>query len=141
MRCKKCNYFLTRDEIRLLKDECFVCVDEVKEDPLNFDFATVPKDISSVDTQEVLEVFKDKGSLSHKDINVGSSDYAKHNIQPWDIWREYDLNPWEGDIIKRILRTKRIPGYTEQESRLEDFKKIRHICDEMIAQLEGAYDD
>lgn len=27
--------------------------------------------------------------------NVGSSDYAKYKIQPWDIWLEYKLNPWE----------------------------------------------
>lgn len=44
-----------------------------------------------------------------KDIrsyNVGSSDYAKHKIQPWDIWLEYHLNPWEADIVKRVLRHK-----------------------------------
>ena len=39
--------------------------------------------------------------------NVGNSDYAQHKIQPWDIWLEYKLNPWDADIVKRVLRTKK----------------------------------
>ena len=38
-----------------------------------------------------------------REYNVGNSDYSKHKIQPWDIWREYNLNPWDADIVKRIL--------------------------------------
>lgn len=57
-------------------------------------------------------------------FNVGSSDYSKHNIQPWDIWEEYDLNPWEADIVKRILRNK--------GNRIEDLQKIIHICRKLI---------
>jgi len=41
--------------------------------------------------------------------NVGSSDYSKHKIQVWDIWIEYRLNPWDADIIKRVLRKKKAP--------------------------------
>lgn len=26
-----------------------------------------------------------------RSFNVGSSDYSKHKIQPWDIWIEYHL--------------------------------------------------
>lgn len=66
--------------------------------------------------------------------NVGESDYAKHKIQPWDIWLEYDLNPWDADIIKRVLRTK--PG-----QRRLDYEKIKHICDERIRQLDEGLDD
>ena len=72
---------------------------------------------------------------SHKDHNIGNSDYAEHNIQPWDIWREYSLNPWDADIIKRVLRVKK------GESRKLDYEKIIHVCEERIAQLEGVYDD
>lgn len=64
-----------------------------------------------------------------RSYNVGTSDYAQHSIQPWDIWYEYKLNPWDADIIKRILRNK--PG----ERRL-DYEKIKHICDERIRQLD-----
>lgn len=65
----------------------------------------------------------------HRQHNIGTSDYAKHSIQPWDIWKEYDLNPWDADIVKRILRTK------IGTPRTEDYKKIIHICEERIYQL------
>ena len=65
-----------------------------------------------------------------RDHNVGGSDYAQRRIQPWDIWLEYQLNPWDADIVKRVLRSK--PG----ERRL-DYEKIIHICQERIAQLDN----
>ena len=65
---------------------------------------------------------------NHRSYNVGKSDYAKHKIQPWDIWKEYKLDPWDADIVKRVLRKK------EGESRIMDYEKIKHICDEKIAQ-------
>lgn len=68
--------------------------------------------------------------------NVGNSDYSKHKIQPWDIWIEYKLNPFDADIIKRILRKKAEPGMTEQESRRMDYEKIIHICEERIRQID-----
>lgn len=61
--------------------------------------------------------------------NVGKSDYAKHKIQPWNIWEEYNLNPWDADIVKRVLRTK------EGEARTLDYEKIIHVCKYRIAQL------
>lgn len=61
--------------------------------------------------------------------NVGKSDYAKHAIQPWDIWKEYNLNPWDADIVKRVLRSK------EGEPRAMDYEKIIHICKYRIAEL------
>ena len=65
-----------------------------------------------------------------RDYNVGKSDYAKHTIQPWDIILEYGLNYWDGDIVKRVLRTK------EGESRRLDYEKIIHICKERIRQID-----
>ena len=65
-----------------------------------------------------------------RDYNVGKSDYSKHKIQPWDIWLEYGLNPWDADIVKRVLRTK------EGEDRKLDYEKIIHVCRERIRQLE-----
>lgn len=67
--------------------------------------------------------------------NVGSSDYSKRRIQPWDIWEEYKLNPWDADIVKRILRIKEEPGMTLKESRLMDYEKIIHICKKRIDQI------
>ena len=65
-----------------------------------------------------------------RDYNVGKSDYAKHTIQPWDIILEYGLNYWDGDIVKRVLRTK------EGEARRLDYEKIIHICKERIRQID-----
>lgn len=61
--------------------------------------------------------------------NVGKSDYSRHAIQPWDIWKEYNLNPWDADIVKRVLRSK------EGEERTLDYEKIIHICKYRIAEL------
>lgn len=69
--------------------------------------------------------------------NVGASNYAKHIIQPWSIWLDYDLNPWDADIVKRILRTKKEPGLSDIESRELDYQKIIHICKERLRQLEN----
>lgn len=68
-----------------------------------------------------------------RSYNVGQSDYSKHRIQPWDIWLEYNLNPWDADIIKRILGTK------ETDSRKLDYEKIIHIAEERIRQLDLGY--
>lgn len=68
--------------------------------------------------------------------NVGNSNYAKHLIQPWSIWIDYDLNAWDADIVKRVLRTKSEPGISEKEARIMDYNKIIHICKERIRQLE-----
>lgn len=68
-----------------------------------------------------------------RSYNVGKSDYSKHIIQPWSIWLDYNLNPWDADIIKRVLRTK------EDEPRVLDYEKIIHDCKERIRQL--SYDN
>jgi len=67
---------------------------------------------------------------THRDINVGNSNYADHAIQPWDIWIDWRLNPWDADIIKRTLRTK------TGASRKEDYEKIIHICTERIMHID-----
>ena len=66
-----------------------------------------------------------------RSFNVGKSDYAKHKIQPWDIWKEYNLNPWDADIIKRVLRTK------DGEDRRTEYEKIIHVCSERIRQIDA----
>lgn len=65
-----------------------------------------------------------------RDDNVGASNYSEHIIQPWSIWIDWNLNPWDADIVKRVLRTK------SDTPRKEDYEKIIHICKERIAQLD-----
>ena len=67
---------------------------------------------------------------SVRSYNRGSSDYSRHIIQPWTIWQDYNLNPWDADIVKRILRTK------QGDSRRLDYEKIIHICQERIRQID-----
>ena len=72
---------------------------------------------------------------NHRDYNIGSSNYASMKIQPWDVWKDWKLDPWDADIIKRISRTKEIPNRSFEDARIEDYEKIKHICDEKIYQL------
>ena len=69
-------------------------------------------------------------NTSVRAYNRGTSDYSQHTIQPWSIWLDYGLNPWDADIVKRILRKK------EGDSRRLDYEKIIHICEERIRQIE-----
>ena len=66
--------------------------------------------------------------------NIGTSDYSNYIIQPWSIWLDYNLNPFDADIIKRVLRNKL------GSSRKEDYEKIIHICQERIRQIETEID-
>lgn len=69
--------------------------------------------------------------------NVGESNYHHHVIQPWTIWMDYpELDAWDKDIIKRVLRTKKEANMTPTEARALDYKKIIHICNEKLRQLE-----
>ena len=86
-----------------------------------------PVPIRKLTIEEVVEHIDNQPDI--RTYNVGTSNYAKHKIQPWDIWLEYNLNPWDADIIKRTLRTK------EGDSRVLDYEKIIHICQERIRQL------
>lgn len=71
-----------------------------------------------------------------RSTNVGKSDYPGHLIQAWTIWLAYpNLTSWDHDIIKRILRTKEEGGMTKDESRILDYQKIIHICNERIRQI------
>lgn len=65
-----------------------------------------------------------------RSFNIGTSDYSQHVIQPWSIWIDWDLNAWDADIVKRVLRTK------IGDERKMDYEKIIHICQERIRQIE-----
>lgn len=61
--------------------------------------------------------------------NVGNSDYSKHIIQPWSVWLDWNLNPWDADIVKRICRHK------DGEDDKIKYEKIIHICKERLRQI------
>jgi len=106
-----------------LQDRKFVIFDN-KNNPEYFDEKELSYYFALIEKKE-----------THRSHNVGSSNYSKLKIQPWDIWKEWSLNPWDADIVKRIGRTKSIPNMTKQEARIEDYEKIIHNCEERIHQL------
>jgi hypothetical protein len=65
-----------------------------------------------------------------RSFNIGASNYSEHLIQPRSIWLDWNLNPWDADIIKRTLRIK------ETVPKIMDYQKIKHNCDERVRQLE-----
>ena len=85
------------------------------------------EDKEAVEDKEDVEAKEDKEDI--RSYNVGASDYAKHKIQPWDIYLDYNLNPWDADIVKRVLRTKKT------DTRIMDYEKIIHTCKERIRQI------
>ena len=72
--------------------------------------------------------------------NIGASNYSEYTIQPWSIWIDYNLNPWDADIVKRVLRTKDEPGMSPAKARILDYQKMIHICKERIRQIELGQD-
>ena len=68
----------------------------------------------------------DSPKEDHRKYNIGDSDYNQYLYQVWDIWRDFNLNPWEADIVKRVLRHKK--------GEENDLKKINHTLNEMMSQ-------
>lgn len=120
-----------------VKDGCYYELDHgsyyYKEDALDLVSEGRPVSIDRETYKELVRL----GILntSVRSYNRGSSDYSRHLIQPWSIWIDWDLNPWDADIVKRVLRTK------EGESRRLDYEKIIHICEERIRQIDSEMED
>lgn len=60
---------------------------------------------------------------------MGGDHYSRHYIQPFDIIDEYDLNFYEGNALKYLLRQK--------GDRVTDLKKARHYIDVLIEREES----
>ena len=111
----------------------YIGVIDETETAYQFKISAFHKKFSVPTTLQVPKYSENTKSEDVRSYNVGQSDYSKHKIQPWDVWLEYNLNPWDADIVKRILRTK------ETDSRKLDYEKIIHICKERIRQLDLGY--
>lgn len=87
--------------------------------------------LSGTDLENVLASFFDAPFRPH---NEGQSNYAAKEIQPWDIWDDYpELTEYDKDILKRVLRTKD----SAEDTRIMDYKKIQHICEKRICQIQS----
>lgn len=97
----------------------------------------VPIEKSLYDRLKLIGIIPDEVRRTH----IGKSNYSDKVIQPWSIWKDYNLNPWDADIVKRVLRTKQEYGLSEKESRIMDYEKIIHVCQERLRQLQCESED
>ena len=99
-----------------------------------------PEEQVDNEASNTIKAKMEAGSI--RNYNVGNSNYAKMpaGYQPWDLWKVYHLNPWDADILKRLLRTKAELGMTPQEARKMDYEKIIHVCQERINQINEGYE-
>lgn len=56
---------------------------------------------------------------------VGGSHYEDMPIQPWEVIDRAELDFWEGNVIKYVMRYRAKNG-------VEDLKKARHYLDYLI---------
>ena len=61
---------------------------------------------------------------SVKDQQVAGSHYQRA-IQPWDIISEWELDFWEGNVLKYLLRWKHKDG-------VQDLQKAKHYLEYLI---------
>lgn len=66
---------------------------------------------------------------SHKQVG---GDHYYNAIQPWDIIRAWDLNYFEGNLIKYALRHK-------GKGKVEDLEKARHYLEYLIEHYDDIY--
>lgn len=64
--------------------------------------------------------------VTDRSYQVGGDHYSRHVIQPFDIIDEYDLNFYEGNAVKYILRRK------DDTDRLTDLEKAKHYIEVLI---------
>ena len=65
------------------------------------------------------------------DKQVGGDHYKKQTIQPWDIIDEYELDFYEGNALKYLLRDK---SGTIGNTRKEDLEKAKHYIEKKLTQ-------
>ena len=67
----------------------------------------------------------------HEDVRAGARDtqvagtHYQKSIQHWDIISEWELDFWEGNVVKYILRWKDKDG-------VQDLKKAKHYIEYLI---------
>ena len=69
------------------------------------------------------------GEIKAKDKQVAGTHYQKSAMQPWDIISEWELDFWEGNVLKYLLRWKYKDG-------VQDLKKALHYLEYLIEREE-----
>lgn len=65
---------------------------------------------------------------------VGGDHYLKagSNMQPWDIARAWNLNGWEMNVVKYVLRHR-------HKNKVEDLQKAKHYLEYLITHYDELY--
>ncbi len=63
---------------------------------------------------------------------VGGMHYKQMPTQPWEIIASHNLDFWEGNVLKYVLRYRTKNG-------VEDLKKARHYLDYLIERESSMY--
>jgi len=68
--------------------------------------------------------------MAASDTQVGGEHYIKYGeVQPWDMFMRWNLNPYASHIIPYIVRYRDKGG-------IADLKKARHYLDKWIEEEE-----
>lgn len=78
-------------------------------------------------TEEKTAFEKFEEIVDTHDHQIGGNHYMVHATQPWDIIEEYELDYFEGNALKYLLRRK--------ENRKEDLQKARHYIEKCIERI------
>jgi hypothetical protein len=82
--------------------------------------------LAKVEKAEVVSFPAPAAAPAPSEVQVGGNHYAKYgNIQPWDLWALWNLNPFQANIMKYVVRYRDKGG-------VEDLKKARHMLDKLI---------
>ena len=80
---------------------------------------------------ETLKEWEDTEPLTKAtDKQVGGNHYKDKKLQPWDIIDALDLNFYEGNALKYLIRYKEKNG-------VEDLKKAIHYIEKIIEDLKN----
>jgi hypothetical protein len=63
-----------------------------------------------------------------KSKQIGGNHY-KSNIEPWDVFLDWGLDPWACNVIKYVQRHRKKAGK-------QDLEKAKHYLEFMIANYE-----
>jgi hypothetical protein len=56
---------------------------------------------------------------------VGGMHYKKYGLQPWDMWIPWELNGFQAEVVKLVVRYKDKNG-------IQDLEKARHYLEKLI---------
>lgn len=60
---------------------------------------------------------------------IGGTHYKGANIEPWDVFLDWGLDPWACNVIKYVQRHRKKAG-------IQDLEKAKHYLEFMIANYD-----